>query len=134
MANDLRDAAKERLWRDALRRFAASGLSVRSFCRREALCEASFYAWRRTIAERDRLTTRPAQADPPAAAKPESTAKPGGMARRPAFLPLVLNDTTRQDGAISIELAGGRVLRLPETIAAARLAEIIAALEAQVAR
>jgi len=126
MANDVRDAAKERLWRDAFRRFAASGLSVRSFCRRETLCEASFYAWRRTVAERDRLASRPARANP--AAKPES------MARRPAFLSMVVNDTTRQDGAISIELAGGRVLRLPETIAAARLAEIIAVLEAQVVR
>jgi hypothetical protein len=128
MASDMRDAAKERLWRDALRRFAASGLSVRSFCRRETLCEASFYAWRRTIAERDRLASRPARANPPAAAKPESTAK------RPAFLPMVLNDNARPSGAISIELAGGRVLRLPESIAAARLAELVAALEAQVAR
>jgi hypothetical protein len=123
MANDVRDTAKERFWRDALRRFAASGLSVRTFCRRERLAEASFYAWRRTIAERERQATRPARANPPSA-KPESTAK------RPAFLPMVVNDSTRQDGAISIELAGGRVLRLPETIAAARLAEIIAALEA----
>ena len=136
MANDVRDAAKERFWRDALRRFAASGLSVRTFCRRETLCEASFYAWRRTIAERDRLASPPARANSPTAAKPESTAKrestakPAGTAKRPAFLPMVVNDTKRQDGAISIELAGGRVLRLPEMIGAARLAELIAALEA----
>jgi hypothetical protein len=33
--------------------------------------------------------------------------------------------------SITVELAGGRVLRLPEMISAARLAEIVAALEAR---
>jgi hypothetical protein len=37
-------------------------------------------------------------------------------------------------GPIEIELAGGRVLRLPEAIAAERLAELVEALEACQAR
>ncbi len=49
MANMRRDASKERFWRDMLRRFVASGLSVRAFCKRERLTESAFYAWRRTI-------------------------------------------------------------------------------------
>ena len=62
MPNTMRDAAKERFWRGALMRFAASRLSVRAFCRRESLAESAFYAWRRTIAERDIQVRRPAGA------------------------------------------------------------------------
>ncbi len=53
MANKRRDAGKERFWRDVLKRHAASGLSVRAFCEREKLTESAFYAWRRTLAERN---------------------------------------------------------------------------------
>lgn len=54
MANRNRDAGRERFWRSTLTRQAASGLSVRAFCRQEELAESAFYAWRRTIAQRDR--------------------------------------------------------------------------------
>jgi transposase-like protein len=53
MASKHRDPAKEALWRDMFKRFAASGLSVREFCKRENVTESAFYAWRRTIGERD---------------------------------------------------------------------------------
>ena len=36
---------------------AAGGQDVRAFCRVRGLTETSFYAWRRTIAERDRGNT-----------------------------------------------------------------------------
>jgi hypothetical protein len=41
MANKMRNAAKERRWREALKRFARSGLNVRAFCRRERVTEAA---------------------------------------------------------------------------------------------
>jgi hypothetical protein len=46
MANAMRDAARERFWRDVLKRQPASGLSVRAFCRKEQLAESAFYGWR----------------------------------------------------------------------------------------
>ena len=49
MAKSPRDPAKEVFWREALQRFAASGLSIREFCQREQLTESAFYAWRRTL-------------------------------------------------------------------------------------
>ena len=49
-----RDLCKEKFWRDALQRFRGSGLTVRAFCKQSGLTEPSFYAWRRTIAQRDR--------------------------------------------------------------------------------
>ena len=49
----LRDPAKEKFWRDVMRRFRASGHDGRAFCKANNLSEVSFYSWRRTIAERD---------------------------------------------------------------------------------
>ncbi len=53
MVNQHRDPAKEAFWREAFKRFAASGQSVREFCKRESVTQSVFYAWRRTIGERD---------------------------------------------------------------------------------
>ncbi len=61
-----RDVAKERLWREVLRRQAQSGLSVAEFCRREGMSQPSFYAWRRTISRRDRQGARHSSRRPPA--------------------------------------------------------------------
>jgi hypothetical protein len=99
-----------------LRRQVKSGLSVRAFCREEKLSEPSFYAWRRTIAERD--------------AELRSRAGRGGRLKRPAFLPVVVDHGRRPEGVLAIELAGGRVLRLSESMPAQRLAELVQALEA----
>lgn len=128
MANKMRDAAKERFWRDVLKRFAASGLSVRAFCQEEKLAETAFYAWRRMIGERDAEAKRPVKARPAGSRKPQHPVKP------PVFLPLLVSGDGHAHGAIVLELAGGRVLRLSETIPAERLAEIVVALEARVAR
>jgi transposase len=98
-----------------LKRQSASRLSVRAFCRRERLAESAFYAWRRTVAERD------------------AEAKRSAAMKRPPFVPVLVSGGDRSNGAITLELACGRVLRLPEAIPAGRLAEIVAALEARVA-
>ena len=128
MANKMRDAAKERFWRDVLKRFAASRLSVRMFCRNEKLAESAFYAWRRMMGERDAEAERPVKARQAASRKPQRPVK------RPVFLPLLVSGNGHAHGAILLELAGGRVLRLPDAIPAERLAEIVVALEARVAR
>ena len=33
-------------WREVLRRFDGAGTSVAEFCKREGVCESSFYRWR----------------------------------------------------------------------------------------
>ncbi|HVX90765.1 MAG TPA: transposase [Candidatus Paceibacterota bacterium] len=38
-------------WRAVLRRFEESGLSVREFCEREGLGQASFYRWRKRLSD-----------------------------------------------------------------------------------
>jgi hypothetical protein len=106
--------AKEQYWREVIERQAASGQSVRTFCSHEALDENTFYSWRRTIRQRD------------APAKPNKTP--------PAFVPAVLSGPAGGESWLVIELAGGRALRVSESIAAPRLAELVAALEGRSAR
>ena len=109
MANMQRDPKKEAFWRDAIRRQADSGLPVREFCPRHRLSEPSFYGCRRTFRERD-------------ARQP---------ATPPAFVPVVVRDEPRvgHDAGIVIELRGGRLLRLPGSMSAGRVAELVRALE-----
>ena len=53
-----RRSSKEQFWRQLVRQWRSSGLSIRDFCAKRGLLEASFYAWRRTIAERDAAAAR----------------------------------------------------------------------------
>lgn len=46
-----KDLSLEHTWRLRLRRQAACGLSIAAFCRREEVSSASFYTWRRRLAE-----------------------------------------------------------------------------------
>ncbi len=52
MANHQRSGEKERHWRGVILEQAASGLSVRAFCRQRRLSEPSFYSWQRELQRR----------------------------------------------------------------------------------
>jgi len=117
MAKHERDVKREEYWRGVLTRHVASGLTIRAFCRREQLTESAFFAWRRTIAAQD--------------AEAEAQTGRGGRSRRPAFLPVVVEGDSHLDAAITLELAGGRVLRLPAATPTERLVELVQALEAR---
>jgi hypothetical protein len=110
-----RDRKREAYWRRLIERWRESGLGVRPFCRREKLSEPSFYAWRRVIVERNRE-------QPPA---PQER-------RQPAFVPMVVRQGPSQESGrqrITVRLRGGRVVHLPGSMAAERLAEILHAIE-----
>jgi transposase len=120
MANHERDAKREAFWRGVFPRYAASGLTIRAFCRREQLTESAFFAWRRTIAERD--------------VEAKSPVGRSGRSHRPAFLPVVLAESNGHGQSIVIELAGGRMLRWPASIEIERLSAFVHVLEAGVER
>jgi len=121
MANRRRDAGREGVWRRTIRRQAHSGLSVRAFCRRAGVTEPSFYAWRRTIARRD------------GERKPLRVPhRPKAKAHGAAFVPLVVTEGPAWETGIVLEVRGGRRLRLPDTMAVERLAQLVRALEADV--
>ena len=49
-----RNGAKERSWRELIQQWRHSGMTIRDFCVEHEVSEPSFFAWRRTIADRDR--------------------------------------------------------------------------------
>lgn len=60
-----RSQRREDHWRRIVRRQPASGLSIRAWCDHQGVKEASFYAWRRTLAQRD-VNREAAVKEPPA--------------------------------------------------------------------
>jgi hypothetical protein len=119
MANGIRDPKREAFWRRTLTAFGNSGLSVRAFCRREKLAETAFYFWRRTIRQRGAPLHSSKQRGPKTRAR-----------KSPAFVPLLLGDVAPMAG-ITVELRGGRALRLSESYPVERLAGLLRAIEAE---
>jgi hypothetical protein len=120
MASRFGSEGEESFLREAIAWQAASGLSVRAFCRRESLKEPSFYSWRRTLAARD--GKRPA----PAA----RTRRRGRGEGAPDFVPAVVRPVIAE-APIVLELPGGGVLKLPSPTPVAHLVELVLALESR---
>ncbi len=102
MANQQRDPARERFWRDAVSAWQSGGLSVRAFCRQRQVPEASFYAWRRELQRREEQS--------PAASPP-------------AFVPM----TIVASPTVEVRCPSGHVVTLPHADIE-RLRQLFAAL------
>ena len=111
---------KERLWRRLLRQWQRSGLSVRNFCAERELSEASFYAWRRSIAQRDQ---QHAQQDRPGTPMRYPT---DDVEREPTFAPVRVMPGA---GMVLEVVLGVRVVRVPAGFDAATLRQLLAVLE-----
>lgn len=103
-----RQSAKEQFWRRMLRQWRASGLSVRAFCRLHDLAEASFYSWRRALAQ--------------------------CQGEQPTFVPVrVVAEATATDlspaGGLELVLVRGRVLRIGSAFDEPTLRRLLALLE-----
>ena len=98
-------------WQTIVDDFVASGLGVGEFCRTRSVCEQSFYAWRKRLSQGAGLS-----------------------AAGPSFVPVVVrhpgdSPSDGDNACASIQLRGGRVLRLPTSMPAGRMAELVHALE-----
>ena len=101
----IRIKKREAMWRRVVAGHAGSGVSIRAYCAKMRVKEPAFYWWRAELARRD-------------AAKPKA-----------AFVPVVVKaPVVAGTEGISIELRGGRMLRLP-AMAAAQVAELVRAIE-----
>ena len=108
MSAGKRDVKKESFWRRAIREQRASGISVRRWCGKQGLGEASFYWWRRELAQRD--------------------AEPGSMSLVPVH---VMEDRPRNgDGQIEIVLTDGRRVGVHGSVDRQTLADVLAVLTA----
>lgn len=102
-----RKQEREAYWRKVLRRQSKSGLSVAEFCRQESIAPASFYAWRRTIRERDGALADNAK---------HGRSDLGEGLRLPSFVPVrvkEVSDTTGQQQPIRIRWPGGVDIEVP---------------------
>jgi transposase-like protein len=110
-----RDYELEQTWRQHIHQQAASGDTIRDYCRDHDLNETAFYFWRRTLAERDR----------PASAKARTAA--------PAFVPVTVIDPPRTatDSPIDIRLTNGHRLRIRSGCDRELLAAVLVLLEGQ---
>ena len=109
-----RNLRLEARWRALLARYPKSGLSVRAFCARQRVKECGFYTWRRTLRLRDQEQAAALSFVPVVQSRHEV---PGGDDPPPPM---------------TIELRGGRVLRLPMRMPMAQVAELLRAIEGDV--
>lgn len=116
-----RSASKEQYWRSQVRQWRKSGLAVRAFCEEQGLSEPNFYAWRRTLAQRDAAVqfvpvrvTREFSSNVTAdgTAPPSAPAWGDGVA-----------------GVIELVLSGGRRLRIAPGFDGPTLRRVLALLE-----
>jgi len=85
MANGARrETTRENFWRRMMRGQAGSGLSIRAWCRKHSMHEASFYWWRRRL-------------DRPDAGRAE-----------PAFVPVRLTEDSAASAEPAIEIVWAR--------------------------
>lgn len=96
---------REATWRRVVAGHVGSGLSIRAYCAKHRVKELAFYWWRAELARRD-----------------ASKAKA-------AFVPVVVKaPAAAGTEGISIELRGGRVLRLP-AMPLGQVVELVRAME-----
>jgi hypothetical protein len=103
-----RELQKEHFWRDALKKWRASRLSVRAYCQQQNLSQATFYYWQRTLAARDRAT-------------PSFTAV--------RVVPDPKPEVLASGGAFELVLNNHRILRIEPGFDASTLRRLLAVLE-----
>lgn len=117
-----RDPAKERRWRQLMRDWRMSGLSIRLFCNQQGVSQPSFYAWRRELAKRDQE-----------AAERRRHATSRRSRPTPSFLPVqVVSDAPHQSGlrgCLEVQLSTNVLLRIPAGFDRQTLTDVLAALE-----
>src|SRR5258706_11824013 len=91
------DAAKQSRWLELIRRWQRSQTTVREFCQRHQVSEASFFSWRRVLRERGLL-------DEPT---PSRTS-----AKAPAFVKVAMLDAEPAVSPIELVLNQRRLLRV----------------------
>jgi hypothetical protein len=117
-----------RLWRQRRPRIA-----VRGFCAEYGLPEASFYAWRRTIAARDQQRRQvPRHAGRGPTVRPTPPAARNHADEQPLFVPLAIPPSAAATGVpavLELVLGSGRIVRVPPGFDAATLRQLVVVLE-----
>lgn len=121
MANGRRrDLKREQFWRDICQRQTDSGLSAAVFCADLGVTAQDLYRWRSVLRRRDQ-----ASGQHNAEVRPTPHAPDVGL---PAFVPVRVQGMLDSE-TITIDLRGGRVVRLPISLGMERVAALALLLE-----
>ena len=122
-----RSEEKRTYWRGMLERRAASGLSVRQFCKEEQVSEASFHSWKRKLAHGD----RPAKKSSEKGGQKRPQAKPVTKQADNAavFIPVRVSPAT--NAPMEIVHPRGHVVRLPAVFDEISLRQVLNVLDRQ---
>ena len=108
------DVGKQARWLGLLRRWQRSQATIREFCQRHQVSEASFFSWRRVLRERGLL-------EEPTPSKASADA--------PAFVKLTMLDAEPSIGAVELVLDQRRVVRVRPGFDADMLLQLVRLLE-----
>ena len=108
------DVGKQERWLELIRRWQRSQLTVREYCQRHHVSEASFFSWRRILRRRGLL-------DEPMPSK--------NAADAPAFVKVTTLDAEPTVSPIELVLNQGRLLRVRPGFDADMLLELVRLLE-----
>lgn len=117
------DPRKQQVWLQHLQRWQASGWSVRDYCDRYQLGQASFYAWKRVLRQRGLLSnTSSASLRPPHDAAPTPN---------PLFVPVVVHPADGTAAPIELVAPDGWIVRVAAGCDAPTLRQVLALLREQ---
>jgi transposase-like protein len=108
------DVGKQERWLELIRRWLRSHMTIREFCRRHQISEASFFSWRRVLRQRGLLDEL-------------MPVKSSGAA--PTFVKLTTFDAESAVSPIEVVLNQRRLLRVRPGFDAEMLLELVRLLE-----
>ena len=114
------DPGKQQYWLQHMLRWQGSQLSVRDYCNRLQLSEASFYSWKRTLQQRGLL----ADTTPTGARSPRAAAR----VNAPLFLPVTVSAAETSTGCIDLVLPDGWTVRVAAGFDVGTLRQVLAVL------
>jgi len=114
------DLRKQQRWLEQLRRWQGSGLTVRAYCLRHQLSEASFYAWKRTLQQRGLL--------PNISAPRSSSGRDGAVGQTPLFLAVAVPAANASKTGLDLVLPDGLTVRVATGFDTATLRQLLALL------
>src|SRR5271166_4626389 len=116
------DPRKQQYWLEHVQRWQSSRLSVRAYCDRFGLSQASFHSWKRTLLQRGLLQcTRPNAARAPRVK----------ACQTPRFVPVALAGLDAAADRIELVLPDGCTVRVPAGFDAQCLRQVLAVLREQ---
>lgn len=105
------DAGKQTRWLGLMQQWQQSQLTIREFCQRQHISEASFFSWRRVLRQRGLL------------------GEPVTPATTPPFIKLAVPQNTARDATVEVVLTKRRRLRVRPGFDADLLRQLVRLLE-----